>query len=146
MHQSYMCIDPPTYPPTHTHTHWFYLCICLCACVWGGQAKNHVKKQLSGQKLLAGGDSGGMGAGGVVAPFSAGRVVKGELKADYLKGEANQTPLRQVCVCVCVCMCVSVCVSVCVCVVSGGLVFCLHGMTWPFKRCLHFTFFWDFFF
>jgi hypothetical protein len=127
MHQSYMCIDPPTYPPTHTHTHWFYLCICLCACVWGGQAKNHVKKQLSGQKLLAGGDSGGMGAGGVVAPFSAGRVVKGELKADYLKGEANQTPLRQVCVCVCVCMCVSVCVCLCVCV-SCLVVWCFVYM------------------
>jgi hypothetical protein len=88
----------------------------------GFQAKNHVKRQLSGQKLLAGGDAGGMGAGGVVVPSSAGRVVKGELKADYLKGEANQTPLRQVCVCVFVGVCGSC--LVCWCFVSGVLSTC----------------------
>jgi hypothetical protein len=93
------------------------VCMCMCVCGGGLQAKNHVKRQLSGQKLLAGGDASGMGAGGVVAPSSAGRVVKGELKADYLKGEANQTPLRQVCVFVCLC----VSCLVCWCFVSGVL-------------------------
>ena len=76
--------------------------VCGCARTHVTQAKNHVKRQLSGQKVLLGGggagaDASGMGGGGAGggAPAGAGRVVKGELKSDHLKGEANHS-LRQV--------------------------------------------------